>query len=272
MLISRSEKFVSLVIIIVLNLPSISIRCSLISLQPTRFTSEENCLFISSKLAEGRAHTCWASVYSVKRYNLCPESQMRRLSFCFDSRQQPKKIDLSSNFLPTFKHFVQENILETGNKFEIRMNRYYVTSNESKSKNAGSSFFFSFFLSIPWLGNWKLEARIPINIFCLNFVSIVWTSNEIKYCPALTMNVKNNRGWCRNFKLDLMKYTRNISVNFSMGMDWNCNFHVSNGAMDLHKKNVTKFYFRTLTSSLQSNIFLTLENYGQNNSNFVYSS
>lgn len=31
--------------------------------------------------------------------------------------------------------------------------------------------------------------------------------------------------------------------------------------MDLHKKNVTKFYFRTLTSSLQSNIFLTLENY-----------
>lgn len=104
MLISRSEKFVSLVIIIVLNLPSISIRCSLISLQPTRFTSEENCLFISSKLAEGRAHTCWASVYSVKRYNLCPESQMRRLSFCFDSRQQPKK----SIFLRIF--FQRSNI------------------------------------------------------------------------------------------------------------------------------------------------------------------
>lgn len=218
MLISRSEKFVSLIIIIVLNLPSISIRCSLISLQPTRFTSEENCLFISSKLAEGRAHTCWASVYSVKRYNLCPESDASFIVL-FRLASTTEKIDLSSNFLPTFKHFVQENILETGNKFEIRMNRYYVTSNESKSKNAGSSFFFSFFLSIPWVGNWKLEARIPINIFCLNFVSIVWTSNEIKYCPALTMNVKNNRGWCRNFKLDLMKYTRNISVNFSMGMN-----------------------------------------------------
>lgn len=172
MLISRSEKFVSLVIIIVLNLPSISIRCSLISLQPTRFTSEENCLFISSKLAEGRAHTCWASVYSVKRYNLCPESQMRRLSFCFDSRQQPKKIDLSSNFLPTFKHFVQENILETGNKFEIRMNRYYVTSNESKSKNAGSSFFFLFFYQYrdSEIGSWKLE--FPLTFFAWTLLAL----------------------------------------------------------------------------------------------------
>lgn len=90
---------------------------------------------------------------------------MRRLSFCFDSRQQPKKIDLSSNFLPTFKHFVQENILETGNKFEIRMNRYYVTSNESKSKNAGSSFFFLFFYQYrdSEIGSWKLE--FPLTFF-----------------------------------------------------------------------------------------------------------
>lgn len=131
-----------------------------------------------------------------------------------------EKIDLSPNFLPTFKHFVQDNILETGNKFEIRMNRYYVTSNESKSKNAGSSFFFFLFFyqyRESEIGSWKLE--FPLTFFAWHFVSIVWTSNEIKYCPALTMNVKNNRGWCRNFKLDLMKYTRNISVNFSMGMN-----------------------------------------------------
>ena len=123
-------------------------------------------------------------------------------------------------------------------------------------------FLFLFFYQYQWVGNWKLEARIPINIFCLNFVSIVWTSNEIKYCPALTMNVKNNRGWCRNFKLDLMKSTTNISANFSMGMDGIVIFMYRMVQWIYIKKNVTKFYFPILTS----NIFLTLEN----NNNSVY--
>lgn len=142
---------------------------------------------------------------------------MRRLWFCFDSTTEKNRsfFKFPSNIQTReyFKTFLQAT--------NLMMNRYYVTSNESTSKNAGSFFFssFLFFYQYQWVGNWKLEARIPINIFCLNFVSIVWTSNEIKYCPALTMNVKNNRGWCRNFKLDLMKSTTNISVNFSMGMN-----------------------------------------------------
>lgn len=46
------------------------------------------------------------------------------------------------------------------------MNRYYVTSNESKSKNAGSSFFFFLFFyqyRESEIGSWKLE--FPLTFF-----------------------------------------------------------------------------------------------------------
>lgn len=129
----------------------------------TRFTSEENCLFISSKLQRD-ARTPVESVYSVKRYNLCPESQMRRLWFCFDSTTEKNRsfFKFPSNIQTReyFKTFLQAT--------NLMMNRYYVTSNESTSKNAGSSFFFLlFFFSINTseseIGSWKLE--FPLTFF-----------------------------------------------------------------------------------------------------------